>query len=53
MKYEVPILRAPSGACLLVCALTFGAMLINHAPTYAVAQMPVPASVGPGVPQAG
>jgi hypothetical protein len=46
-------LQSLLGACLLVCVLTFGATLTDHAATYAVAQMAVPASVGPDMPQAG
>lgn len=53
MKYETLILQTLFGACLLVCVLTFGAMLTYHAPTHAVAATTAPVTAGPGAPQAG
>ncbi|GAB2583581.1 hypothetical protein ISP15_17130 [Dyella jejuensis] len=37
MKFETLMLHSLFAACLLVCMLTFGAMLTSHAPTNNVA----------------
>ncbi len=52
MKYETLILQMLFGVCLLVCVLTFGAMLTYHAPVHAMVAKAAAAAVGP-VPQAG
>lgn len=48
MKYESLILQTLFGACLLVCVLTFGTMLVYHAPiaNVAASHAPIAAHVG-------
>lgn len=48
MKYETLILQTLFAACMLVCVLTFGAMLMYHAPvmTVAAGHAPIAAQVG-------
>lgn len=51
MKYETLILQTLFGLCMLVCVLTFGAMITYHAPATPVAA--ASANVGSSAPQAG
>lgn len=48
MKYETLILQTLFAACMLVCVLTFGAMLVYRAPvaTVATSHAPIAAQVG-------
>ena len=46
MKYETLILQTLFGACLLVCVLTFGAMITYHPPSQALAAAAAGEAVG-------